>query len=266
MNDVSFVLEKFNPFAHTQKKEMNIDEDDCVLSISSGNMKLKNIPYISLPAAYSCPFASACKSKVIIDEEGKKRIVDYGDYRCFSTQAEVYIPQVYANRHRNFDLLKVMKTSDEMFELINKSLIHYKQTKGTFKVFRIHSDGDFFNQLYFDAWLKVAEINPSTIYYAYTKSLIYWIKRKDSIPANLKLIASYGGRMDDLIEKENLRHCIVVKSVEEAIEKELHIDVDDSLAFDTDINFALLLHGSQPKGSGLYDYVKKNKQIMNKYR
>ena len=40
---------------------------------------------------------------------------------------------------------------------------------------RIHVAGDFFNQKYFRAWQYVAEWNPDRLFYAYTKSLNYWL-------------------------------------------------------------------------------------------
>ena len=67
----------------------------------------------------------------------------------------------------------------------------------------------------------------------------------------------------------NLRYSVVVYSVEKAKELGLKIDVDDTLAWDSDESFALLLHGGQPKGSeaaaartkntkdGSYDKIKQ---------
>ena len=59
--------------------------------------------------------------------------------------------------------------------------------------------------------------------------------------------------MDDdnkeTILANNLRFSKVVYSVEEAKALKLPIDYDDSIACCKDINFALLIHGGQPKGS-----------------
>jgi len=104
--------------------------------------------------------------------------------------------------------------------------------------------------MYFDAWIEYARRNPSRIFYAYTKSLPYWIARIDSIPANLSLTASRGGRMDNLINKYNLKEAVVVFSEEEAEKLGLEIDHDDSHAIANDgKSFALLLHGTQKAGS-----------------
>ena len=44
-------------------------------------------------------------------------------------------------------------------------------------VVRVHDSGDFFSQEYFDAWLEVARGRPRTRFYAYTKSLPFWVAR-----------------------------------------------------------------------------------------
>ena len=59
-----------------------------------------------------------------------------------------------------------------------------------------------------------------------------------------------GGTHDHLIKKYHLKFAEVVFSVQEASDKGLLIDHDDSLAMnDSSKPFALLLHGVQPAGS-----------------
>ena len=128
---------------------------------------------------------------------------------------------------------------------------------------RIHVSGDFFNQVYFDAWLQVAKRNPNRLFYAYTKSLVFWLNRLNDIPENFVLTASRGGLDDDLIEKHDLREA---KVVFDENYKELPIDDDDSHAAIPDTkneSFALLIHGSQPKGSDAsraLQVIKRNKK------
>ena len=43
------------------------------------------------------------------------------------------------------------------------------------------------------------------------------------------------------------------------------IDIDDTLAYNSDQSFALLLHGNQSKESGLQPQVIKNRKFMSKY-
>ena len=90
---------------------------------------------------------------------------------------------------------------------------------------------------------------PNFLLYAYTKSLPYWIARLAEIPSNLILTASFGGKHDTLIEAHNLRYAKVVYTEEQAEALGLEIDHDDSHAYTAGPSFALLLHGTQPKGT-----------------
>jgi hypothetical protein len=119
---------------------------------------------------------------------------------------------------------------------------------------RIHVAGDFFNQDYFDAWVGLAKLHTDRLFYAYTKSVVYWYRyaRQNRMPENLVLTASYGGRHDDKIGEYGLRYAKVIYAESEAETLGLPIDHDDSHAADPNLkgqSFALLLHGVQPKGS-----------------
>lgn len=128
---------------------------------------------------------------------------------------------------------------------------------------RIHVSGDFFNQAYFDAWMIVARFNPNVHFYAYTKSVNYWVAYLDAgykIPTNVNLTASYGGRHDDLINKHNLKSVEVVFHPQQALTMGLEIDHDDSLAKHGRENFAILLHGVQPAKSEASKALSKMRQ------
>jgi hypothetical protein len=114
---------------------------------------------------------------------------------------------------------------------------------------RIHVSGDFYNQNYFDAWCSVARIYANRTFYAYTKSLTFWVARLSTIPTNFVLTASKGGRYDDLIAKHNLKYAEVVYTEADAAAKGLEIDHDDYHAIIGTKPFALLLHGGQPAKS-----------------
>jgi hypothetical protein len=95
---------------------------------------------------------------------------------------------------------------------------------------RIHVAGDFFNQKYFRAWHLIAEWYPDRLFYAYTKSLSWWVEDRDSLPDNLVLTASRGGRLDFMIDEFNLRESKVVFSEAEAEALGYEIDHTDELA------------------------------------
>lgn len=214
---------------------------------NSGNAKLKNIISFNIASGWSCPFADKCLSKAD-PVTGKITDGPKTEFRCFSASQESLYPAVRKQRMGNFEALRKLRTVGEMVQEINSALPKVKRS-GEGKIVRLHVAGDFFNQNYFDAWLEVARLNPERVFYAYTKSLQYWVNRLGQIPGNMKLNASVGGKQDNLIEMYSLKSAVVVYSEAEAADKGLEIDHDDSHAYAQDESFALLLHGTQPKGS-----------------
>jgi len=218
-----------------------------------------NIHSLSLPSGYTCPFADECLSKA---DRNTGKITDGKNtkFRCFSTSTESVFPTVRNQRWHNFDLLRKIKNVNDMAKLINDSL----PTKAN--IIRIHVGGDFFNAKYFNAWLKVASMNKNIIFYAYTKSIKFWIDSLNGdglrIPTNLILNASRGGTQDHLIDEYNLKCAEVVYSVEQAEELGLEIDHDESHAIIGTKSFALLIHGTQPKGTDAAQ-AKKNLEAKN---
>jgi hypothetical protein len=212
------------------------------LKFQRGNAKLgKNIYTFSLPSGHSCPFADECLSKSD-KETGKLKDGPNTRFRCFSATAEAVYTNTRKARWHNFDLLRSLSKSD-MTNLIDASLPDKAE------IVRLHVAGDFFNQKYFDAWIEIAKKYPGKLFYAYTKSVKYWISRLDLVPGNLKLNASRGGKTDHLIDSNGLKSAEVVFSEAEARKKKIKIDHDDSLAYTQNKSFALLLHGPQPKGT-----------------
>jgi hypothetical protein len=292
-----FEEEEFDPFGHItdqsdediELSDMGVDiEKDCVLGFSKNNAKLE-WPYFSLPAGYTCPFATVCKNfpakwegplkggkfKKPSSWEKNVKAGPKAEMMCYAARAQGQYPGANVQAFKNLDLIKKMKTKEKIADLIVRSM-KYHNLDNT-DVLRIHEAGDFFNQEYFDAWVEVAKRLPNTLFYAYTVSLPYYMARKDSLPNNFKVIASMDKNNEDFILDNDLRYSRVVNSPEEAKELGLPIDVDDSLAWGTDDNFALIIHGGQPKGSeaakalkknreaGLYDKMKKIKK-MNQTR
>lgn len=234
-----------------------------MVKFSAANVKIERLsqiesikPYLQnrrkvysfdLLSGWSCPFASQCCSKVKI-VDGRRKIQDgpNTEFRCFSASQEVTYTNLYNLRESNYKTLKAIDNAFDMAHIIADAM---PEDLG---VCRGHVGGDFFNQSYFDAWMQVAKWNPDKLFYAYTKSLKYWIERLNFIPHNFILTASYGGLLDDMIEEYRLRSSKVVFSVEQAEEMGLEIDHDDSHAADPSKryqDFALLIHGQQPKGS-----------------
>lgn len=220
----------------------------------------KRVYTFSLLSGHTCPYARDCQSKVVVNTEGQKRIVDGMDtvFRCFSASQEALFPAVYNQRKHNTETILPLaaKSVDDAAILIQQSI---PVDAG---IIRIHVGGDFKTQAYFDAWLTVAVRNPNILFYAYTKSLPFWIKRLSDIPPNFILTASVGGYKDSLIEKHSLRFARVVATKAEAKRYKLTVDINDSIAAlpeNRHKNIGLLIHGVQPAGTKYSKIVHKNK-------
>lgn len=176
----------------------------------------------NLPAGWSCPYAKDCKIKV--DKITGKFETIGKVFRCYAASAERF-PGVRKSRWENFD---AMIKGEPI--ILPKDATHI----------RIHSSGDFFSQDYFDRWLQVTKDNSNVKFWAFTKSIQFWVNRLDQIPENFTLQASKGSYQDDLIEKYHLKFAEVFSSKEEALKSGLPIDTDDSHAMTGTQSFALL--------------------------
>ena len=226
----------------------------------------RKIYSLDLISGYSCPSAEECLSKAVIID-GKRKIKDgpKTKFRCFSASQEVQYTNVYNLRKHNFDTLRGLHVNDMIHEL-NQSM------PDNLGICRIHVAGDFFNSNYMFAWMNMAMMHPDRLFYAYTKSLKYWLKYREWIDQldNCVLTASYGGRDDEMIAEHDLRSTTVVFSEAEAAEAGLEIDHDDSHAARPSLknqDFALLIHGTQPKDTEAAEALKllKKNKVKHSY-
>jgi len=233
-----------------------------MLNFSKGNGKLaKDTLIFNLPAGKTCPGAMLCKSFAVV-ENGKRRIQDgeHTEFRCFAASSEVQYDAVFENRASNLQMVVDAIKHGIVVDLIHNS-IQFHRTRNTKKV-RIHESGDFFSGAYLDAWIEVAHRNPDLQFYCYSKSLQLFLNFK--MPENFYMTASYGGKWDHLIEEGFFtRYSKVFMTEEDATAAGLEVDHDDSHCFG-DQPFALLVHGTQPKGSTWGAAIRqrrKNKQF-----
>ena len=174
----------------------------------------------NLSSGFTCPFALECLVKV--DRETGKFDNRSKAYRCYSAMQERF-PAVREHRWKNFDYLR----SGGIPVIPSKA-----------KAIRIHMSGDFYSQDYFDMWLRLCSEHKDVEFWAYTKSLNYWVKRINDIPSNLILTASRGGRHDHLIDEHNLKNVEIIKKREQANGRP--IDEKDREARKPNVNFCLL--------------------------
>lgn len=200
---------------------------------------------LSILSGFSCPFAKICLAKATLKPDGHYTVVQgkHAELMCFSARQEVVFPSVRRQREHNFSLLRKFKHAQDMAKLIFESM------PKDATIIRIHVGGDFYSKEYMKAWFMVAKQLPNILFYAYTKSIGYWVELLNEVPSNFKMNGSIGGTQDHLLKEHNLKSVHIVYSEKEAKQKRLKIDHTDELAYKQDKPFALLLHGVQPKGT-----------------
>jgi hypothetical protein len=224
-----------------------------MLTFSKGNAKLGTSTLIfNLPAGKTCPGAMFCKSFAVVDDNGKRSIRDgeHTIFRCFAASSEVQYDGAFFNRANNLQTVVDYLAAgvDHAATQINVALQHFKTRKT--ELVRIHESGDFFSLAYLEAWVKVAQMNPNLKFYCYSKSLhIFTEFGVTNLPSNFYMTASYGGKFDHMIDEGLFpRYSKVFMTEADAEAAGLEVDHDDSHCFGS-VPFALLVHGTQPKGS-----------------
>ena len=245
------------------KANAKLDQLHSVAELQYWLQNNRKVHSFDLISGWSCPQAEACLSKVH-QINGKRKIKDGKkcEFRCFSASQEALFPNVYNKRMENFIDLKSMGSSYDMACAIADVM------PANLGICRIHVAGDFFNQKYFRAWQYIAEWYSDRLFYAYTKSLNFWLDDLEHLPKNLVLTASRGGRLDHKIDEHNLREAVVVYSQKQADDLGLVIDHDDSHAAipsQRNNSFALLIHGTQPKGSKASEAIRELKKNKVKF-
>ena len=232
------------------------------LSFSPANRKLialekltgRKVFSFSLLSGWNCPQANLCQSFAVETPAGVRiRDGKHNKFRCFSASNEVLFPAVYASRKANGDILKVAALSTKQAATLLLAAMPKKAG-----IIRIHVGGDFKTQAYFDTWLRVAEQRPDVWFYAYTKSIAFWLKRIAVLPENLIMTASIGGRQDELAVANNLRSATVFETESHNVDNIPvdHTDEYAALPINRDVNFGLLEHGPQKGRRAKYGYGK----------
>lgn len=233
------------------------------LKFSTGNAKLGKRLIFSLPAGYTCNNAGHCKTFADritgkIQDLPQSAHATGPEYRCFAAMAEARSKNCRDARWFNWDALKEVLHSPDtkdpvgaLADTISYGIWQYNKDQLIYELCRIHESGDFWSELYFQAWLEVARQHPQMKFYAYTKQLSYWLNAQDCIPSNMFLTASVGGNLDPLLARyahifKRIAH--VVYTEDQAADMGLDIDHDDSHCFG-DKPFALLVHNVQRAGS-----------------
>lgn len=95
------------------------------------------------------------------------------------------------------------------------------------KAVRIHDAGDFFNADYLQLWIDLAEEYEDIMFYAYTKEVA--MLKQAVLPTNFRVIFSYGGKQDDMIDRQTDRHADVFPTIEALLEAKYYDQSDNDL-------------------------------------
>jgi len=109
---------------------------------------------------------------------------------------------------------------------------------------RIHHSGDFFTPAYLDAWAEIARQHATIPFYGYTKQIRLLQRVQSSLPPNLHLVQSVGGKEDRWIDPA-LPHAIIfpdVASLEEA--GYVNATHSDAPVYGGAVKIGLVYHGT----------------------
>jgi len=173
--------------------------------------------YKSMTGKLICPFAKDC--------------VKF----CYAQKGAYSWSNVKPAFEKRYELTK----TDNFINLMNSEI---KRKKVDF--LRIHDSGDFYSKSYIQKWFTIANDNPKVKFYAYTKSFILF--QGLTIPNNLDIIFSEGGKHDKLIDTKIDRHARIFNNKQELI-KQGYIDAskNDLLAtkfFNSSNKVGLIFH------------------------
>ena len=139
-----------------------------------------------------------------------------GSYQWASTQ----IPRVV-----NHQLLERLQGRYRIAGMIHALDSMVKRLGPSYGLVRVHDSGDFYSQMYIDAWMQVIRMNPTIWFYCYTKSHHLL---PDDLPANFAVTKSFGGKHDDLIDPDNDPHARIFATLEELLAAG-YIDANDAV-------------------------------------
>jgi len=183
----------------------------------NSKMKKDNIWSFGITPMKTCPMAGECK---------KFCYATKGNYTRF---AKTITPSLA----RAFEATKGSMFSINMEEEIIKK-------RKLPKLIRVHTEGDFYDQRYLNAWVSIASRLPEIQFYAYTKSLHLDFRY---VPANFKIIQSEGGKMDAQIDYSK-PHARIFKDAE-SLHEAGYVDASQSdlIAADKDsVKIGLIAH------------------------
>jgi len=186
----------------------------------------------------TCPMASACVSGCYARS---------GTYR-FKSSVSAHNAKLELSQSENF----VPAMISEIETWLKKRSVE------NLKV-RIHDAGDFYSLEYFEKWIAIMrhfETEKRVSFYAYSK-MVKMIQSYKNLPVSFRVIFSFGGKQDDLIQIETDFHSKVFESLE-ALQAAGYVDStqDDLIAAQGKQNkIGLVYHGAKNYQNTTWDKV-----------
>lgn len=199
--------------------------------------------FLSQNGMKTCPQASHCATGCYARS---------GTYR-FGNVVSAYEARLTLTQNESFvDLLIAEITS----KLVRSKMKHNKC------VIRIHDAGDFYNETYFEKWLKIVRAfqnEPLAYFYAYTKMVSQSEAYRNEIPDRLRMIYSFGGKQDSQIDTVNHWHSKVFQSETDLIAASYSDATQDDMvaALGVSKRIGLIYHGSKNYANTKWGSVSK---------
>lgn len=161
---------------------------------------------------------------------------------CFARQAHYTRTIVKRPREHNLTFLR----SHSMHEFIATAVEDIGHFHPSWAHVRIHDSGDFFSTQYFMAWIEIARQSKTLLFYAYSKEIAMLHEYRYMFPENFRVIQSYGGKQDDLIDRKYAHSIIFPTHKERKAAGYIDASHSDKPAFQGKVKIGLVYHGSIP--------------------
>lgn len=165
----------------------------------SGNQKTGEIPCINLPnIQVQKDFIQVVKNNIqLLEMEAVKTLYNYMlinpmCVNCGSCKDACYNNQAY--RQYPTKAIADLRTLYNLIKTPLETVGTIAQRTRNLRVVRLNGSGEIHNQVILDNYIKLAKLNPLTIYYTYTKN--YKLLEGKRLPKNLIINVSQFGNMD----------------------------------------------------------------------
>lgn len=165
----------------------------------SGNQKTGEIPCINLPnIQVQKDFIQVVKNNIqLLEMEAVKTLYNYMlinpmCVNCGSCKDACYNNQAY--RQYPTKAIADLRTLYNLIKTPLETIGTIAQRTRNLRVVRLNGSGEIHNKTVLDAYIKLAKLNPLTIYYTYTKN--YKLLEGKKLPKNLIINVSQFGNMD----------------------------------------------------------------------